>query len=116
VITLEISETLARMAKDNLRSAGVMNATVRCADGSRGYSGEAPYDAIVLSGSVAAVPQVLLEQLKVGGRLIAIVGDEPVMRARLYTRADTASWSHADLFDTVAPRLRGFPESERFRF
>jgi protein-L-isoaspartate(D-aspartate) O-methyltransferase len=116
VITLEISETLARMAKDNLRGAAVMNASVRCIDGSRGLTGEAPFDAIVLSGSVAAVPQALLEQLKVGGRLVAIVGEEPVMRARLFTRVDTTSWSQTDLFDTVAPRLRGFPESDRFSF
>jgi len=116
VVSLEISETLTRMAQDNLRGAAVVNATVRCADGSAGLSGEAPFDAIVLSGSVAAVPRSLLDQLKVGGRLIAIVGDEPVMRARLYRRADAASWSQTDLFDTVAPRLRGFPESERFSF
>jgi protein-L-isoaspartate(D-aspartate) O-methyltransferase len=116
VVSLEISETLAHMAQDNLRRAGVMNVVVRCADGSAGLSGDAPFDAIVLSGSVAAVPQALLDQLKIGGRLIAIVGDEPVMRARLFRRADASSWSQTDLFDTVAPRLRGFPESERFSF
>jgi len=116
VISLEISPLLARMAQENLRGAAVMNASVRCTDGSRGLRGDAPYDAIVLSGSVASVPQTLLEQLKIGGRLVAIVGDEPVMRARLYKRADTASWSQTDLFDTVAPRLSGFAESNRFVF
>ncbi len=116
VVSLEISEVLTRLAQDNLRGAGVMNAAVRCADGCTGHRGDAPFDAIVLSGSVAAVPQTLLDQLKIGGRLIAIVGDEPVMRARLYKRADTASWSHTDLFDTVAPRLRGFAEAQRFSF
>ena len=116
VITLEISETLARMARENLRGAAVMNASVRCVDGCRGLSGDAPFDAIVLSGSVAAVPQALLEQLKIGGRLVAIVGDEPVMRARLFTRVDDTAWSHVDLFDTVAQRLSGFDEGERFVF
>jgi protein-L-isoaspartate(D-aspartate) O-methyltransferase len=116
VISLEISPTLARLAQDNLQRAAVMNAAVRCADGLPGLPGEAPFDAIVLSGSTAEVPRALLEQLKVGGRLIAIVGDEPVMRARLSTRADGASWSHTDLFDTVAPRLRGFPDTRRFSF
>jgi protein-L-isoaspartate(D-aspartate) O-methyltransferase len=115
-VSLEISPTLARLAQDNLQRAAVMNAVVRCADGLRGLPGEAPFDAIVLSGSTAEVPRELLEQLKTGGRLIAIVGDEPVMRARLYTRADGASWSHTDLFDTVAPRLRGFPDTRRFKF
>ncbi len=116
VLSLEIEPALARMAQHNLRGAGVTNATVRCADGIHGAPGEAPFDAIVLSGSVAAVPQSLLEQLKVGGRLVAIVGDEPVMRARLVRRADDSAWSQTDLFDTVAPRLRGFPESPRFSF
>jgi len=116
VITLEISATLARMAKDHLRGAAVMNASVRCVDGCKGLSDEAPFDAIVLSGSVAAVPRSLLEQLKVGGRLVAIVGEEPVMRARLFTRADASSWSQTDLFDTVAPRLSGFAETDRFVF
>jgi protein-L-isoaspartate(D-aspartate) O-methyltransferase len=115
-ISLEILPALAKMAQDNLRGAAVMNASVRCVDGSIGLPAEAPFDAIVLSGSVAAVPQALLDQLKVGGRLVAIVGDEPVMRARLYKRADATSWSQTDLFDTVAPRLRGFAESERFSF
>jgi protein-L-isoaspartate(D-aspartate) O-methyltransferase len=104
------------MAQDNLQRAAVMNAVVRCADGASGAPGEAPFDAIVLSGSTAEVPRALLEQLKVGGRLIAIVGDEPVMRARLSTRVDAASWSHVDLFDTLAQRLCGFPDTQRFVF
>jgi protein-L-isoaspartate(D-aspartate) O-methyltransferase len=116
VLSLEISSELAAMAAANLRRAAVGNATVRCADGSGGSRGEAPFDAIVLSGSVAAVPQLVLDQLKIGGRLVAIVGDEPVMRARLYTRVDDRSWSQVDLFDTVAPRLTGFAEGDRFEF
>ena len=116
VLTLEISETLARLAQHNLQRARTANVTVRHYDGSLGARGEAPFDAIVLSGSVAEVPQPLLEQLRRGGRLIAIVGDEPVMRARLYKRIDDASWSQDDLFDTVAPRLRNFPQPERFSF
>jgi protein-L-isoaspartate(D-aspartate) O-methyltransferase len=116
VISLEISPRLARMAQDNLRGAAVMNASVRCADGVQGLRSEAPFDAIVLSGSVAMLPQALLDQLKVGGRLVAIVGDEPVMHARLFTRVAADSWSQSDLFDTVVQRLRGFAEREQFRF
>jgi protein-L-isoaspartate(D-aspartate) O-methyltransferase len=116
VTSLETHEALVRMAELNLRMAAVANVMVRCADGAGGWRGDAPFDAIVLSGSVAAVPRTLLEQLKFGGRLIAIVGDEPAMCARLYTRVDDTAWSHTDLFDTVAPRLTGFPESQKFRF
>jgi protein-L-isoaspartate(D-aspartate) O-methyltransferase len=116
VISLEIWPTLVALAQDNLRRAAVMNATVREADGSAGCRGDAPFDAIVLSGSVSLVPQGLLDQLRVGGRLVGIVGDEPIMRARLFTRVEEQSWSQTDLFDTVAPRLQNFPQGDRFRF
>jgi protein-L-isoaspartate(D-aspartate) O-methyltransferase len=62
------------------------------------------------------VPPALLAQLKVGGRLAAVVGELPMMRARLFKRVGDASWSDIDLFDTVAPRLRGFAEPTRFHF
>ena len=116
VTTLEIRPTLAAMAAANLRRAGVSNASVREADGVHGLPGQAPFDAIVLSGSAATVPQRLLEQLRIGGRLVAIVGDEPVMQAVLITRVAEQQFKRVVLFDTVAPRLQGFPQPARFRF
>jgi protein-L-isoaspartate(D-aspartate) O-methyltransferase len=119
VYSLECRPALAAMARDNLRGAGVMNATVvdtSAALGALGLPAEGPFDAIVLSGSVAVVPRVLLEQLKPGGRLVAIIGQQPVMRACLYTRAGDSAWAEAELFDTVAPRLDGFAEPPRFHF
>lgn len=119
VLSLECRPELARMARESLRRNGVAN--VRVLDvsaeaGAQGLAAEAPFDVILLSGSVAEVPRALLQQLKPGGRLAAVVGDEPVMRARLYTRAGDAAWAQTDLFDTVAPRLQGFAEFSRFHF
>ena len=119
VHTLECRPALVQMARDNLRRSGIGNVTVHevsAAAGARGLPGEAPFDAIVLSGSVAEVPPALLAQLKVGGRLVAVVGELPMMRARLFTRVGDAAWSDIDLFDTVAPRLEGFGEAPRFHF
>jgi protein-L-isoaspartate(D-aspartate) O-methyltransferase len=116
VTTFEIVPELARMAEANLRRAAVMNARVVEGDGSRGLPDQAPFDVILLSGSVASVPQHLLEQLKVGGRLAAIVGFEPVMRATLVTRVGDEGFRSVELFDTVAPRLLGFDEPTRFVF
>ncbi|MCP5270777.1 MAG: protein-L-isoaspartate O-methyltransferase [Burkholderiaceae bacterium] len=119
VVTLECVPALVAMARSNLQRAGVANVTVRevsAAEGAKGLPAEAPFDAILLSGSVAEVPRGLLEQLKVGGRLMAIVGDEPIMRARLFTRTGEAAWSSVDVFDTVAPRLLGFETGSRFTF
>ena len=116
VYTVEIDPELVELARKNLAQAGVANVSVDLGDGAQGWSLYAPYDAIVVSASTPVLPDALRRQLKIGGRLIAIVGDEPVMRARLVRRADDSAWSQTDLFDTVAPRLRGFPESERFSF
>jgi protein-L-isoaspartate(D-aspartate) O-methyltransferase len=116
VITLEIDAALSRQAEENLCRAAITNARVVNADGHAGWAEGGPYDAIVLSGSVAEVPAALRQQLKPGGRLVAIVGDLPIMRARLHTRGHGEGWSHVDLFDTVAPRLLNFGEPSRFRF
>jgi len=116
VISLEVRPTLAHQALINLQRAAVVNVDVRVADGARGLPGEGPFDAIVLSGSVAQLPQDLLAQLKVGGRLVGIVGDEPVMRAVLVTRRAHDAFERVELFDTYAPRLDGFGEPSRFRF
>lgn len=116
VTTLEIRPALARYAAERLRRAAVTNAEVLEADGVRGLPERAPFDVILLSGSVSAVPQALLDQLKVGGRLAAIVGQEPVMRAVLVRRSAPDAFHRVELFDTVAPRLQGFGEPPAFSF
>jgi protein-L-isoaspartate(D-aspartate) O-methyltransferase len=116
VTTLEIDPDLARMATEHLRRAWVMNVTVLEADASRTVPDDGPYDVIALSGSVAEIPRTLLAQLKPGGRLTAIVGQVPVMRAVLVTRSGEQGFSSVELFDTVAPRLTGFGEPSRFVF
>jgi len=116
VISLEIDAELVGMARTNLQKAGILNAEVRQADGARGVPVEGPFDVIVLSGSVAEVPHRLLEQLKTGGRLMAIVGEQPVMRATLITRTSTVEYLTTQGWDTVAPRLQNFPEHPRFNF
>lgn len=116
VLGFEANAELAAQASANLQKAGIGNAKVRHADGSQGAAGEGPFDAILLSGSVAQVPQNLLDQLAVGGRLIAIVGDEPMMRATLITRTGPDSFVTAQPWDTNAPRLAGFAETPAFQF
>jgi protein-L-isoaspartate(D-aspartate) O-methyltransferase len=116
VTTMEIRPELARFAAENLGRAGMSNVRVIEADASRDDSGDGPFDVIALSGSVAEVPANLLAQLKIGGRLTAIVGQLPVMRAVLVRRSSESAWSTIELFDTVAQRLEGFGEPTRFSF
>jgi protein-L-isoaspartate(D-aspartate) O-methyltransferase len=117
VISLEIDESLARQARANLQKAGIVNCDVRRTDGSVSTSWkDGPFDVILLSGSVAEIPPALLQQLKVGGRLAAIVGDEPVMRATFVTRTGDAAFRTSQPWDTLAPRLANFAVPSRFSF
>ena len=116
VISLEINPDLVAMARANLQKAGVHNAEVRHGDGAKGVPVEGPFDVIVLSGSVAEVPQALLAALKVGGRLAAIVGEDPMMRATFITRISDTECRTVQPWDTVAPRLVNFAERSSFVF
>jgi protein-L-isoaspartate(D-aspartate) O-methyltransferase len=120
VVSLEIDDAIASAARKNLQQAGITNADVRVADaaanGFAACAAEGPWDAILVAGSVAEVPAGLLALLAKGGRLIAIVGHEPVMRATVVTRVDDAGFSTQQPWDTIAPRLRNFAEPSRFSF
>jgi len=120
VLSLEIDPALASKARTHLMQAGVSNVDVRQADAAANdfaaCKAAAPWDVILLSGSVAEVPPPLLQLLSAGGRLAAIVGDEPVMRATLVTRTGENAFHTTQPWDTVAPRLKNFPQPSRFHF
>ena len=118
VTTIEINPELAAQATLNLARAVVANVDVRVADGSNIDAIQGEFDVIVLSGSVAEIPEALIAKLKVGGRLAAIVGEEPVMRMTLITRTDHGQQGlqTTQPWDAIAPRLAGFPELEAFTF
>jgi protein-L-isoaspartate(D-aspartate) O-methyltransferase len=71
---------------------------------------------IVLTGSVPVVPPYFLKQLKLGGRLFAVVGDAPVMAARLITCAGDNQFKHIDLFETNIAPLQNALQPPRFSF
>ena len=114
VLSLEIIPELVELARRNLSSAGVRNAVVRQGDGAQPI-GDGPFDVIVLSGSVAQLPHILLDQLADGGRFGAIVGHKPMMRATFVQRT-AQGFEHRELWDVVTARLRSFPEPSPFKF
>ncbi len=75
VYAIERIAELAREAQARIRSLGIYNATVKCFDGTLGWSAHAPYDAILVAAGGPRVPEPLLAQLKVGGRLVLPVGE-----------------------------------------
>ena len=120
VVSLEIDDATVRAVWAYLQQAGIAHAEVRVADATaNGFAAcalEGPWDVILVAGSVAEVPSALLNLLAPGGRLAAIVGHEPVMRATFVTRTGDAAFSTTQPWDTVAPRLRNFVEPSRFQF
>ena len=116
VVSLEVRPALADAARANLQRAGVANVSVETADGSRGWPQRAPFDVIVVSGAVAEIPQELLKQLRVGGRLAAVVGSAPVMEAQLVTCVADGVFNTVNLFETVVPTLDGAAAKPGFAF
>lgn len=114
VTSVEIDSRLAALAQQNLQAAGVGNVTVETGDGSEGW-GTTEYDAILVSGSLPCVPDSLKYQLRVGGRLVAVVGQAPAMTAIRITRMTAASFEVESMFETVIKPLIG-PRVSRFKF
>ena len=116
VVTIEIEPELVTRARENLKQQCADNVTVVEGDGALGWPAQAPYDVIVLSGSICEIPGALLQQLKVGGRLLAVVGSAPLMQAQLVTCVGAGRFQSVTLFETDIPRLRNMPERSEFVF
>jgi protein-L-isoaspartate(D-aspartate) O-methyltransferase len=120
VTTVEISPELKAMAERNLKNYGIDNVDVALGNGANGWEGSgqngAPYDVIVISGSLPLLPEAFLQQLKVGGRILAVVGEPPVMEARLIERTSETGYRSRNLFETDVKPLRDAPAPSHFRF
>jgi protein-L-isoaspartate(D-aspartate) O-methyltransferase len=115
VWSIEIDPQLADAARENLRRAGVTNVSVQTGNGLSGLAAHAPFDVIMVSGAVAEVPGVLLDQLKPGGRLFATTGAAPAMEAAVYTRTEKGVQRRA-VFETVVAPLSEAEPAPAFAF
>ena len=115
VTTVEIDPTLRDMAKKNLADYGVTNVSVELGNGARGW-GKEQYDVIVISGSLPVLPDTFLNQIKVGGRIFAIVGEAPVMSAQVITRVSDTSYNTVKVFETNVKPLRETIAPSHFTF
>jgi len=116
VYSVEINSRLAAFGAANIKAQAIENITIEEGDAVQGWAKRAPYDVIVLTGSVPILPQTILEQLKPGGRLFAIVGDPPVMEVQLVTCLAAGTYRSTDLFETNFPQLKNAPQPKRFEF
>lgn len=114
VTSVEVDSRLAAFGAENLARNQVGNVTVETGDAHSGW-GTTEYDAILVTGSVPSVPDALKYQLRIGGRLVVVVGTAPIMTACRITRSSAASFETTPLFDTVIKPLRGVTVSQ-FKF
>ncbi|MDR3221381.1 MAG: protein-L-isoaspartate O-methyltransferase [Candidatus Accumulibacter sp.] len=116
VYSVEIEAELVDRARRNLRQAGVANVSVDLGDASQGWDLYAPYDVIVVSGSMPVLPETLLRQLKIGGRMAAVVGDAPSMELQLIRRTGEDAFSRENLFETALAALVNAAQQKKFVF
>jgi protein-L-isoaspartate(D-aspartate) O-methyltransferase len=116
VTSAEYYGDLKAFGEKNLRAAGIDNVTLLEGDSAQAPLAESAFDVIVLTGSTPVLPQAFLDRLKPGGRLFAVVGDPPVMKAILVRQPVAGSFQHAELFETLLKPLVNAPQPPRFRF
>ncbi len=116
VTTVEISPELKSIAEANLARAGVTNVTVELGNGADGWPKGAPYDVIVISGALEVLPEAFLKQVKVGGRIAAIIGEAPVMSAHIITRVSEMAYDTVKAFETSVMPLQGAATPSHFTF
>ncbi|SFA80431.1 protein-L-isoaspartate(D-aspartate) O-methyltransferase [Collimonas sp. OK607] len=118
VTTVEIDPELKTLAAKNLAAYGITNVEVALGSGAQGWdqSETKTYDVIVISGSLSTLPDAFLKQLNVGGRIVAILGDAPVMTAQIITRTSDNSYSTRQLFETDVKPLRDAAAHSNFKF
>jgi protein-L-isoaspartate(D-aspartate) O-methyltransferase len=116
VTSVEIAPELKALAERNLANAGIKNVTVVEGNGASGWEAAAPYDVIVISGGLENMPESFLKQLKVGGRIVAIIGQAPAMSCVLVTRVSEAAYDTVTVFETNVKMLSGAPAVSRFTF
>jgi protein-L-isoaspartate(D-aspartate) O-methyltransferase len=115
VTSVEIDPGMTADARAKLLRHGFTNVRVEVGDGARGFGNDA-YDVIVLTGSTPLLPERFFEQLVPGGRLFAVVGELPVMKARLVRWEAPGAKVATDLFETVVAPLVNAAAAARFEF
>ena len=116
VYSVDIVPEFTRSAAARLAAHGVGNVTLETGDAARGWDKHAPYDVIVLTGSVPVLPEAFQKSLALGGRLIAVVGEPPVMEAQLVTYVSAGAYNSVGLFETCIAPLKNALQPERFVF
>ncbi|MER0204184.1 MAG: protein-L-isoaspartate O-methyltransferase [Nitrosomonas sp.] len=116
VYSVEIIPELKAMAENNLKAHNITNVTIEQGDAARGWAKHEPYDVIVLTASTPVLPAAFQNSLNPGGRMFAIVGEDPVMEALLITCVTPGEFTTTQLFETSTAALVNAQQPARFSF
>jgi protein-L-isoaspartate(D-aspartate) O-methyltransferase len=116
VVSVEINEELAQAAGKRLTAHGVDNVEIKVGDAAGGWNQNQPYNVIAITGSLPLLPESFKQDLQIGGRLFAVVGEGPVMEARLITRINANEWREVVLFETWLAPLKNAAARPSFQF
>jgi protein-L-isoaspartate(D-aspartate) O-methyltransferase len=116
VYSVDIQPEFTHTAAAKLTAHGIANVTLETGDAARGWDQHGPYDAILLTGSVPILPESFKASLKAAGRLLAVVGEPPVMEAQLITNMGGGAYNAVSLFETCIAPLKNALHPERFVF
>lgn len=116
VYSVDIFADFTEQARQKLRALTLSNIELWTGDAAHGWVQKAPYDVIIITGSMYALPASFRNCLKPGGRLVVILGEAPAMEAMLIARDKNNQWSEASLFETVVPALINAVEPPAFVF
>jgi protein-L-isoaspartate(D-aspartate) O-methyltransferase len=116
VHSVEIVPEFSQVAAQKLAAHDFHNVTLDVGDAARGWAKYAPYDVIVVTGSLPILSDEFIAQLNPGGRLIAFVGVPPVMEARRILMLQPGVFDTEDLFETSVRMLVNAPQPQPFVF
>lgn len=116
VQSVEIDAAIMASAQDKLDAQGINNVTLIHGDAARGWDQNGPFDVIAITGSLPILPDSFQQQLTIGGRMVAIVGQSPVMQVLVITRIDKTQWSTECLYETDFPELINAEQPQAFIF
>ncbi|MCK5934773.1 protein-L-isoaspartate(D-aspartate) O-methyltransferase [Fulvimarina manganoxydans] len=116
VVALEEDESLAETANDTLTRLDYVSCTVVTGPLNKGYETEAPYDVILFEGAIEVLPETFLEQLRPGGRLVAVIGRGLAAEARIYIKDHEGIVSDRFGFNCAIKPLPGFQKKAEFVF
>lgn len=116
VHSVDIVPEFTAAAKEKLGRYGFTNVTLETGDAACGWKDIGSYDVVVVTGSLPVLPEAFKKNMKIGGKLLVVVGECPVMEACLITRQSQDAWRTDELFETCVPELKNAQQVEHFVF